>query len=287
MKFITVATHSTPAFEIFRASAEHHGISLEVLGWGKEYTSHNCKSLWLIEYLETLPEDEIVLYSDGYDAFFVAPESEILMKFKQFDHPFVASAEQNLNVEANFFTKLSTYLKLKKGTKPYQFLNAGQWIGRAGAAKEILNLTISPDHFDQSKQNDQSTLNQYFAQNPNALKLDDTHQIFSCTAGRTGLTKQDYTVKDDRVINNITGTKPAIMHFAGKNFDGANYLLSDISYLRDFRYEVPDIRLAWYTFKNKLIDQTCQDNYLFHLILHSLLIIFGIFALAYALSFLF
>lgn len=273
MKFITIATHSSPAFEIFQRSAEYHEIEVDILGWGREYTSHSCKSLWIIEYLETLPDDEIVLYTDGYDAFFLAPEPEILEKFRNFGHPFVISAEQNLNVVSNLFSKLAIYRKLPKGKKPYQFLNAGQWIGEAKVIKEVLAATLDPKKFDQRKLDDQSTLNEFLSLNPDSLKLDDENVIFSCTAGRTGLVKEDYTVQNDRINNILTGSFPCLIHFAGENFEEANSLLKNITYLENHLYEQSTDRFLWYQFKNKLIDRTCRDNFLFHFAVHSFTII--------------
>lgn len=50
MKFVTVATHTSQNFELFQKSATRQDIEFDILGWGEEYTSHICKSIWLIEY---------------------------------------------------------------------------------------------------------------------------------------------------------------------------------------------------------------------------------------------
>jgi hypothetical protein len=281
MKFVTVATHSTPDFEIFKKSAEQHRLSFDILGWGQEYTSHMCKSIWLIEYLEQLDEEEVVLYSDGYDAIFLADENEILEKFRKLDHPVVYSAEQNLNMDGGFLHKLRTYMKLKKGRKPYQFLNAGQWIGKAGAVLEIIRETVESDEFDSENLNDQGLLIELMAKNPEAIRLDSENLIFSCTAGRTGLEKKDYSIKNDRIFNSVTGTEPCSVHFAAKNFVGANWMIDQISYLKAYTFESETPKYTWYSFKNRIIDLTCRDNFLFHLVLHSLIILLAIILAGY------
>ncbi|MGN8225569.1 glycosyltransferase domain-containing protein [Gracilimonas sp. BCB1] len=273
MKFVTVATHSTPDFEIFRKSAEHHKVSFDILGWGKEYTSHKCKSIWLIEYLINLPNDEIVFYTDGYDALILTSEEEILRNFNRLNHSVIYSAEQNINFDGPFIKKVATYLRVKKGKKPYQFLNAGQWIGRAGAVLNIIKETLSSDEFDSDNNNDQSLLIEYMSHYPDAIKLDYDNLIFSCTAGRTGLEKLDYSIKNDRIFNNITETTPCSIHFAAKNFEGANWVVSQVSFLHDVVFTSQTPQYSWYKFKNRLIDLTCQDNFLFHLVVHFLLVI--------------
>lgn len=283
MKFVTVATHSTPDFEVFQKSAVQHNISFDILGWGKEYTSHKCKSIWLIEYLKNLPDDEIVLYTDAYDALILCDEEEILEKYTQFGHPVIYSAEQNINIEGTLSEKLTTYLKVRNGKKPYQFLNAGQWIGRAKAVRDILEETLASDMFDSRNNNDQSLLIKYMSLYRSAVKLDSKNLIFSCTAGRTGLEKKDYSIKNDRIFNNITETTPCSIHFAAKNFEGANWVVSQISYLHDVAFTSETPQYSWYKFKNRLIDLTCQDNFLFHLVVHSLLILTLLLSVGYLL----
>lgn len=280
MEFVTVATHSTPDFEIFKKSAEQHGISFDILGWGQEYTSHMCKSIWLIEYLEQLDEEEVVLYSDGYDALFLAGEKEILEKFHKLGHPVIYSAEQNLNMDGGFLHKLRTYMKLRKGRKPYQFLNAGQWIGEAGAVLEIIKETVKSGELG-GKDLDQELLIEYMVMNPEAIKLDSKNLIFSCTAGRTGLEKKDYSIKNDRIFNSVTGTEPCSVHFAAKNFVGANWMIDQISYLKAYTFESETPQYTWYSFKNRIIDLTCRDNFLYELVAHSLLILLALILVGY------
>ncbi|MEQ8524383.1 glycosyltransferase domain-containing protein [Gracilimonas sp.] len=273
MKFVTVATHSTPDFEIFQKSASQHKISFDILGWGKEYTSHKCKSIWLIEYLDNLPDDEIVLYTDAYDALMLCPKEEIIEKYDQLGHSVIYSAEQNINIDGTFLEKVAIYLRVRNREKPYRFLNAGQWIGRAGTVRNIIKETLSSDKFDSKNNNDQSLLIEYMSYFPDVIKLDTKNIIFSCTAGRTGLEKDDYSIKNDRIFNSITKTTPCSIHFAAKNFEGANWIISQISYLKGSSFTSKTPKYNWYKFKNRLIDLTCQDNFLFHLVVHSLLIL--------------
>ncbi len=279
MRFVTVSTYKSKGFEIFQTSAKYHGIEFDVLGMGKDYVNHTQKSAWLVEYLSGLEKDEVVFFSDSHDAIMLSGEEKIKEKLRNFDHPFIISTEQNLKLEGNRFSKFRTYLALKKGKKPYQFLNSGGWVGKAGYIKEVLEKTLALDV------SEQSSLNILFSKNPDLVKLDNTHEIFTCTAGRRGLEEEDYTTEGDRVKNNITNTYPAVIHFPGKNFTGANRITKKLSFLGNHTYdESKTSRYSWDKFKNKLTDRTLQDNYLFHFIIHGLLVLLFLIVLLIALQ---
>jgi hypothetical protein len=273
LKVITISTHDTPNYELFKSSAHRHGIEFLRLGEGRTYDGHRTKILWLSEFLCNEPADSLILYTDSLDAFFLSNSDEILEKFRLFGAPLVFSAEQNLNLsEVSTWTKFQRYLVLMKNRpKPYRFLNAGGWIGEAGTMLQILDKIVALPFSD-----DQEALNFYFSENPNELVLDSGHQIFSCTAGRTGLELQDYHIENDRVTNQVTGSKPSIMHFAGNYFEGANQLVSQISYLRDYRYVIKKQDYRWYSLKNRLTDVFGTDNYRFHLIAPVALVLIAI-----------
>ncbi|MEP1151137.1 MAG: hypothetical protein JXR20_06010 [Balneola sp.] len=282
MKFVTVATHKNRNFELFQESATQQGVKFDVLGWNEEYTSHNCKSAWLIDYLKDLPDDEIVFFTDSYDALLLANEEEIYEKFLEFEHPFVMSTEQNFNYGGKLIDKVKIYNSLKKGKKPYQFLNSGGWIGECRYAEKLLKEISNPNKYDHKLKSDQSSFNKLYSKNNSLLVLDDGNKIFTCTAGRTGLEDLDYSVKNNRIINNNTNTAPCIIHFAGKNFTGANYLLSSLPNFGGKKFDTDKTtNYKTYKLKNRLIDLTCKDNFLFHQVAHILIIILILLVLSF------
>lgn len=262
LEVITISTHDTTNFELFKLSADKLGIDATRIGYGKKYTGHHLKSLWLMEFLKEQPYHKLMLYTDSMDAFFLGGIDEILHKYAQFNAPLVLSAEQNLNIRpTSTFDKYRRYRRLKSNrSKPYRFLNAGGWIGEAGEMLRILENIGAFGNID-----DQEAMNLYYSDHPSELTIDSNHEIFSCTAGRTGLEKLDYRVENDRVINVITGSKPAIMHFAANNFTGGNKILSQLSMFGELRYPAkPPNR--WNHFKNRLTSIFKTDNYFFHLV---------------------
>lgn len=63
--YITVATHSEGMFE--QLVNNKYNVKIKVLGYGKKWTGFKMKFELLNEYLKKLPEDEIVVYLDGFD----------------------------------------------------------------------------------------------------------------------------------------------------------------------------------------------------------------------------
>ncbi|MEQ8627620.1 glycosyltransferase domain-containing protein [Ekhidna sp.] len=261
MKVVTVATHHNHHLERLLVSARKQGIEVELIGEGREYIDHYIKTDWLIEYLETVDKDEIILYTDGYDSVLLQDESYIKEAFEKINHPMVFGAEQNFNCEASFFKKIDFYLKFPKGKRPYRFLNAGGWIGRAGYAKELLTKVVGGD--------DQSLLLKYVSKHKTSIKHDTDQKIFAVMAGRTGMEDHDYRIDENgKVQSTITGSNPAILHAPGKNYYGLYKIISQLKFFpKETSTEEEIKQYKKSQFWNSLTAKTTADNYLFHLLL--------------------
>ncbi|MEP1094372.1 MAG: glycosyltransferase domain-containing protein [Cyclobacteriaceae bacterium] len=272
MRVITIATHRNDDLERLLISARRFNINVELIGEGREYLDHYVKTDWLIEYLATLDPEEIVLYTDGYDSVILRDTNYMEEEFLKLNHPIVFGTEQNFNVEASLFRKFIYYLNYPKGKKPYRYLNAGGWIGRAGYAKDLLSKVVGGD--------DQSLLLKYLTKHKNALAHDIDQNIFSCMAGRSGMEDHDYSLDDNGlVVNNVTKSRPAILHCAGKNFYGMYKVLSQFNYFPKETFSEQEMkRYRKFKFWNTLTAYTTADNYLFHLLLKSSLILLGLIA---------
>lgn len=262
MKVITIATHANHHLDRLLASTRNFNIEIELLGQGRTYTAHNDKTRWTLEFLEKQDDDEIVLYTDGYDSAFLRGASYIEEEFLKMDHPFVLGTEQNFNCDEPPLSKFLFYLKYPSGKRPYRFLNAGGWIGRAGYVKDILK------QIEKEGANDQDIFNQFITSNQDKLKLDYEHKIFSCTAGRSGMEGHDYILDSNGLIKNtITGSHPAIIHAAGNNYYGLEKITSKLDFFPKEEFSEAEIKnYEKYKFRNTVIAYTTKDNYLFHVL---------------------
>lgn len=270
MKFITVDTNSSPKTERLLRSCRWHGIPLQVIGEGRPYPYHGAKIQYVLEFLARTDDDETVMFVDAYDVVFLAGADEIETKFKSFAHPLVVSTEQNCNVDGGLLVRFPVWLRYPKGTPPYRFINTGSFLGNAGYMRALLrDLEVRPTDCEQTK------LNRYFTTHRDAIALDYQHQIFTCTAGRTGLEEQDYRLEGERLRNTVTGSLPSVLHCPGKNYIGLEKLIAPLPIAgkpyRPTKSEVKSYRKS--RLINRLNASIYPDNFLFHLVLDGALML--------------
>ena len=233
MKVITVISDTTESgYEFLKLSCAINKLSLVTLVCNqKKFSSNRVKDALLFKYLLTLDEQELILFTDGYDSFFLADEKEILEKYDNLNACILFSAEMNCYPDTNLEKYYPTV------NTPYRFLNSGGFIGKVGMVKDMLlkDLPGSEDKFGYS--------NQYlwalrFIQFPQYISLDtqcDIFCTFSSDISKDILTETDpvnlathYQKMDDwfkmnfqlaahRLSNQITGTLPCITHFNSRS----------------------------------------------------------------------
>lgn len=273
MKFVTVDTAASPKLERLLRSCQYFGISLEVLGIGRPYPYHGAKIQYLCEYLAEQNPDETVMYIDGYDVVLLANPEEIEKKFNDMGYDVLFSTEQNCNVSGGLRVRFPTWLNYPKSEGPYRFLNAGSFMGKAGKMLELfVQLQIKPEDCDQT------ALNRFVVEHSPDMALDHGQQIFTCTAGRTGLEEEDYRVENGRIRNIVTNSLPCVLHCPGKNYIGLEKLVSQLPFA-GAPYQATAEEERKYRksqFMNRMTARLLPDNFLFHLILDSLLIGAGV-----------
>ena len=67
LHIVTVVTESKYYFPYLSKSCKRHGKQLKILGYGEKWKGFNWRFKLMIEYLETLKDDDIVCFIDGYD----------------------------------------------------------------------------------------------------------------------------------------------------------------------------------------------------------------------------
>jgi len=123
MKLVTVATKSDRYFPYLVQSCERYGANLVVLGWGMPWQGFMMKFKLTIDYLKTLPEDEVVCVIDAYDVILLKPLEEIDEMFRGSGQRIIGALEGCNGGLYNIITSL--YFGLCKG-RP---INAGTYIG--------------------------------------------------------------------------------------------------------------------------------------------------------------
>jgi hypothetical protein len=230
LKIITVISdEENIGFFLLKLSCAVNKLELVTLvGSQNLFTSNRSKDFILGDYLEELDEDELILFTDGYDALLISNQNEIVSKFKTFNKEIVFSTETNCWPDQNMAARYP-----KQNCGPYKYLNSGGYIGKVGAIKEFLNdPSFTSDKFEKSNQ---YLWAQVFLNNQHRIGIDTDCKIFcsfSPEAGTAYLPKENndyydyykfmsqwfneqFSIEQSRIFNKTTQTWPCHAHFNG------------------------------------------------------------------------
>jgi len=207
-------------------SCKRLGLNVSVLGFGERWTGGGMAMRLVKEAIADETEDTIVLVVDAFDVLVLAGWDEILEKLTQFSTPIVFSAEKGCWPDKELSTvyppppllpQLSDSESPKTSEQdgplsPYRYLNAGGYIGYAGALREAIQ-ELSPRDDDRS---DQRHYTRYFLDHPDKVSLDYRATIFQTLFDVAPDDVAFDATEPTRVINRLTGTRPCILHGNGR-----------------------------------------------------------------------
>ena len=222
MKNIVIATQKDIGyFNTLVESTKKNGFELIVLGMNKEWNGLSDKYKYWIEYLETLPDDEIVMLNDAYDVIILDTPDNILKKFKSFNKPVVCSIQKGFMAEL-VFSKCFNHI-----------ICTGNIVGYTKPILTILKLIVK--HKDLWKGNsDQIIFNEICMLEPyikNNIGLDTDQTLFYVTSidnFTLNNTITDISMENGKLYNKSNTNKNpqtpiSILHLAG-NINGHKYL---------------------------------------------------------------
>lgn len=134
MKIVTCISDSNEyGYKYYlKPSCEHFNLTLITLEVNSKWSTHRIKDFCLLKYLKDLRNDEIIVFTDGYDTMFTCGEDEIYAKYAAFNKPLVFTAEKNCWP----YQKLSE--KYPASDYPFRYLNCGGFIGKASVIGYLL-----------------------------------------------------------------------------------------------------------------------------------------------------
>lgn len=213
-RFITAASHEGPGLDRYRASLARFGIVPDIVWTGHPYPGHAARARLVLERLRTLPEDEIVVHTDCFDVVLIRDPAELVARFRAFGAPIVISTEPGFTWKLPGRLRASrAYPKAGGKSGMYRYLNAGCYVGKAGA----LAAMLSELDYASAVDCDQSLLNKWFMENPGRAALDYDQEIFASSACQSGLERKLYRFDGAHLVNTRTGGKPFFFHFPAEN----------------------------------------------------------------------
>ena len=142
------------------ASASYHGFKFTNLGENIEWIGgdmlNGClgggqKLRAVNEYIQELPDTDVVFFCDAYDVFMADNLNEMVYRYLEIGHDVIFGAERvcwpdDSLSDAHHILNRKHYPNLDT---PYSYLNSGTFIGRVGELKKIFSTLPDPDESDQ------------------------------------------------------------------------------------------------------------------------------------------
>ena len=213
LHIVTVATDSKYYFPYLIRSCKRNGKELEVLGFGEKWQGFTWKYELMIEYLKSIPENDIVCFIDGYDVVCTRDLNELkeaFIKIKNQNNCKIIVG--NDKIQNNFLFKF--FHNIFFGKCNNISINSGTYIGYSKDILYILEKINS--NKNENDNDDQILLTNYCINNPNDIYIDVDCKLFlTLLYPLTDLDKH-VEIKNNKLIYN--NNEPFFIHAAGYGF---------------------------------------------------------------------
>ena len=211
----TFGTDETMMSLLFN-SAKRHNITFKNLGkeleWnGSDYAWVADKKINMMrEYIQDLPDDDIVMFVDGYDVFISNNINVIMREYYKFDAKVVFGRDYKICWPD---ATLAELFPDEEGV----YLNSGCYIGQVKEIKRILEpitLPTDPPRLWQLSDDgdDQLHITKKYLSGKYDIKLDKECKIFQTT---DFYDMNNVIIKDNRLYNTVTKSYPSVYHGNG------------------------------------------------------------------------
>lgn len=200
IEVITVATHSQGLFE--ELINNKHNIKIKVLGYDKKWTGFRMKNELIYEYIKNLPDDDIIIFIDGFDTIINGDLEKAKDIFIKNNYKVLYSKDN-----PSFF--VTPYL-VYNFCKNKLTANTGLYMARIKYLKIILKKNLNDKCIsDQRVLNKNCSLFDF-------IDIDEKEEIFKNT--------KNLNEKTNAVFIQYPGTKPSISIFTKLKFFIQTYL---------------------------------------------------------------
>ena len=162
--YVTYATHSHGMFQ--QLIHNRFGTKINVLGWGKKWNGFMDKYIGMIEFCNAIPDNDFVVFLDGFDTEIKKNPIHILSEFHKHNCDVLLSKDIDI---------LPEYMSRKMfGTcQNGQIANSGMYMGKSVDIKELLRKLLVEKTDD-----DQRALNSVCKKTSLIVSIDTKSSIF-------------------------------------------------------------------------------------------------------------
>lgn len=170
----TVATESQYYFPYLVESCRRHGKELKVIGYGEKWQGFNWRFRLMIDYLKSLPENDIVCFVDGYDVICCRDLNEMSHVFLDIKEKTGCKMITGTEIVKTFSAGYFGYIYF--GRCRNEAINAGTYIGIVKDLLEILPDIYNLD--DRDDADDQQLMIKYCQKTNNVMIPDKDNKLF-------------------------------------------------------------------------------------------------------------
>lgn len=269
LHIVTVATDPKNYFPYLVESCKKNGKELEVLGMGEVWQGFNWKYLKMMEYLKTLPMDDIVCFIDGYDVVCCRNLNQLLDQFKEIKKRTgckVVVAEDKksttMSISVLFF-----------GSCNNNNINSGMYIGYVKDILEIIQKIYELNPKNDS--DDQVLMTEYCKKNKEEFYCDTESKLFLSLLYPLEEIDKYVEIDENTHILKYQSSEPFFVHAPGYGY------LENV--IRKLGYNIDQNKI-----KNELFQNIIQKKgllYLKYIILDYYIWILVLFFLIYIFNF--
>ena len=215
---VTVANYQALGLDRLLYSAEYFGHEVTVLGMDKPYPNHFVKVHNTLDFAQSIPSQDLILFVDAFDVMILGTEDEIVSRFLEFKKPCLFGAERNYHPKASVFDLIGEY---PHSPTSLQYLNSGTYIGYAKYVKDMIRTVLRRQHKMPIKRmpkrfnDDQYHFHRYFARAYDEVERDVYAKIFFPL---TNINENELVLDSENktIFFTETGEFPLVIHGNGK-----------------------------------------------------------------------
>lgn len=212
VEIITVSTDDKFYYPYLVESCKKNKGKLTTLGMGEEWRGYNWKFRKMIDYLNTLNDDIIVCFVDGYDVISCRDLTELAYEFIKLKNKYKCKIVAGCDDYGFIGKKIITHISFGKCDNHY--LNAGTYIGYVKDLKDIISKIYKLNPSDSA--DDQVLMIQYYNEHPGEIYIDSECKLFLTLM--YPLMNIDINVDSNKVYTNDYKSMPFFIHAPGNGF---------------------------------------------------------------------
>ena len=227
---VTVATDYEYYLHYLIDTCKRYGKELEILGFGEKWKGFNWKFKLMIDYLNNLPDTDIVCFIDGYDVICLRNLDELedeFIKIKKENNCSIIVGHDKTSFIMSFN---SLYFGKCNNTK----LNSGTYIGYV---KDLLFILINLQKINSNdNSDDQYLMTQYCNLNKNLFYIDTKSKLFLSLSYPLQEIDDKLEIKDNIIY--YQSEKPFFIHAPGYTY--LDNLIIRLNYDYDYNHKIKD-----------------------------------------------